>query len=130
MSLSHHRHGRSVPGRSSVVFLPSPNNPTGTLLSLEDTKEILKETDCILVVDEAYADFCDVTAMNLVGEHDNLIVTRTLSKWAGLAGLRLGYSVAHKDLTACMLAIKQPYNVNTAAEAGGLAALRHRDEIL
>lgn len=83
--------------------------------------------------------------MDLWGKYDNLIVSRTFSKWcalvfapvlfsdharAGLAGLRLGYCAAHEELVRVMMAIKQPYNVNTAAEAAGLAALEHRDLIM
>lgn len=115
--------------KATLCFLPSPNNPTGTVLPNADAETILKE-DCLLVVDEAYADFCDTTAMPLLATHQNLMVCRTFSKWAGLAGLRLGYGVGHVDLVTPMMAIKQPYNVNTASEAAGLAALRHRDEIM
>eukprot|EP00054_Salpingoeca_dolichothecata_P024329 m.165543 g.165543 ORF g.165543 m.165543 type:complete len:607 (-) comp24977_c0_seq13:158-1978(-) len=115
--------------KAKIAFLPSPNNPTGTPLTIEQMKILLKE-DCILVVDEAYAEFCDVSAFSILAEHDNLVVTRTFSKWAGLAGLRLGYAVAHEDLVAVMLTIKQPYNVNTAAEAAGLAAIKHREAIM
>jgi histidinol-phosphate aminotransferase len=62
------------------VFLPSPNNPTGTLLSTADVEAILRE-DTLLVVDEAYVDFCDWTALPLLAEHPNLVVMRTFSKW-------------------------------------------------
>lgn len=115
--------------KAKLVFLPSPNNPTGTILPNAVAETILQE-DTILVSDEAYADFCDVTALDLFQKYDNLIVCRTFSKWAGLAGLRLGYGIAHADLISVMMGIKQPYNVNTAAEIAGLAALKHRDEIL
>ena len=115
--------------QAKLVFLPSPNNPTGTILPNAVAETILQE-DTILVSDEAYADFCDVTALDLFQKYDNLIVCRTFSKWAGLAGLRLGYGIAHADLISVMMGIKQPYNVNTAAEIAGLAALKHRDEIL
>lgn len=114
---------------STLVFLPSPNNPTGTVLPNEDILTLLQE-QCILVVDEAYTDFCDTSAEPLLAAHPNLVIGRTFSKWAGLAGLRLGYCVAHEKLVNIMLAIKQPYNVNTAAEAAGCAALAHRDEIM
>jgi histidinol-phosphate aminotransferase len=115
--------------KATVCFLPSPNNPTGTVLPNADAEVLLKE-DCFLVVDEAYSDFCDTSAMSLVSAHQNLMVCRTFSKWAGLAGLRLGYGVGHSDIITPMMAIKQPYNVNTASEAAGLAALRYRDEIM
>eukprot|EP00041_Stephanoeca_diplocostata_P033280 m.1095861 g.1095861 ORF g.1095861 m.1095861 type:complete len:444 (-) comp24305_c0_seq9:2598-3929(-) len=115
---------------ATVCFLPSPNNPTGTMLPNDVTEAILGVSSCLLVLDEAYADFCDTSAMPLFRKYDNLVIARTFSKWAGLAGLRLGYSLAHADLTAAMLGIKQPYNVTTATEAAGLAALKHRGEIL
>ncbi|EDQ84329.1 uncharacterized protein MONBRDRAFT_39309 [Monosiga brevicollis MX1] len=88
------------------------------------------EEDALIVMDEAYAEFCDSTSMSLFGTYPNLLVARTFSKWAGLAGLRLGYCVADAELIKVMMAIKQPYNVNTAADAAGLAALEHRDTIL
>jgi HAD superfamily hydrolase (TIGR01548 family) len=115
--------------KATLVMLPSPNNPTGTILPNSDAELILQE-DCLLVADEAYADFCDVTALDLFRKYDNLIVCRTFSKWAGLAGLRLGYGIAHPDLVTPMMGIKQPYNVNTASEHAGLLALEHRDEIM
>lgn len=113
---------------ATIVFLPSPNNPTGTLLSNSDVESILQER-CILAVDEAYADFCDTTSLPLLAAHSNLVVMRTFSKWAGLAGLRLGYAVAHPSLVNFLLSAKQPYNVNSAAEIAGLAALTHRKDI-
>eukprot|EP00730_Choanoeca_flexa_P017499 TRINITY_DN843_c0_g1_i1.p1 TRINITY_DN843_c0_g1~~TRINITY_DN843_c0_g1_i1.p1 ORF type:complete len:373 (+),score=100.27 TRINITY_DN843_c0_g1_i1:84-1202(+) len=115
--------------KATVVFLASPNNPTGTLVSNSDVERLCKE-EAIIVIDEAYAEFCDVTAMDLFGKYDNLVVSRTFSKWAGLAGLRLGYCAAHPDLIKVMLAIKQPYNVTTATEAAGLAALECREDIM
>jgi histidinol-phosphate aminotransferase len=99
---------------ATLVFLPSPNNPTGNYLPLEDVRRICGER-CILVLDEAYADFTEQpSADSLVANTPNLIVTRTFSKWAGLAGLRVGYALADQRLIEKMLAIKQPYNVNAA----------------
>lgn len=115
--------------KAELVFLPSPNNPTGNILSLAEVQTILKE-HCILALDEAYIDFGGETAVPLLAAHPNLIVMRTFSKWAGLAGLRLGYGIGHPTLVACMLAAKQPYNVNLAAEVAGLAALAARDDIM
>eukprot|EP00048_Salpingoeca_helianthica_P016283 m.231466 g.231466 ORF g.231466 m.231466 type:complete len:364 (+) comp18370_c0_seq1:22-1113(+) len=114
--------------KAELVFLPSPNNPTGNVLSLAEIATILEER-CILALDEAYIDFGGETAVPLLAKHPNLMVLRTFSKWAGLAGLRLGYGIGHAALVACMLAAKQPYNVNCAAELAGLGALEHRAEI-
>ena len=115
--------------KCKLVMLPSPNNPTGTLLPNEDIK-ILCQEDAIICVDEAYSDFAGCSADELLKQFPNLIVCRTFSKWAGLAGLRAGYALGHPHIIERMLACKQPYNVNVAAEAMARAALEHRDKIL
>lgn len=110
-------------------MLPSPNNPTGTLLPNSDI-EILCKEDAMIVVDEAYADFAGCSADELLSKYPNLMVCRTFSKWAGLAGLRAGYALGDPSIIERMLAIKQPYNVNVAAEAMCRAALANREKIL
>ena len=119
----------AVEDGAGVVFIASPNNPTGNAAGLEEV-EALCALDALVVVDEAYAEFAGTSAIPLLDRHPNLVVMRTFSKWAGLAGLRVGYAVAHADLVEPMLAIKQPYNVNAAADAAARAALAHRDELL
>ncbi|MCY3604087.1 MAG: histidinol-phosphate transaminase [Chloroflexi bacterium] len=119
----------AVEDGASVVFIASPNNPTGNAAGLEEI-EALCALDTLVVVDEAYAEFAGTSALPLLETHPNLVVIRTFSKWAGLAGLRVGYAVAHADLVEPMLAIKQPYNVNAAGDAAARAALAHRDELL
>eukprot|EP00013_Stygamoeba_regulata_P022970 CAMPEP_0177645266 /NCGR_PEP_ID=MMETSP0447-20121125/9158_1 /TAXON_ID=0 /ORGANISM="Stygamoeba regulata, Strain BSH-02190019" /LENGTH=618 /DNA_ID=CAMNT_0019147739 /DNA_START=912 /DNA_END=2768 /DNA_ORIENTATION=- len=115
---------------ATLVFLPSPNNPTGNYLSLEEVQRICAER-CVLVLDEAYADFTEKpSADSLIPSLPNLIVTRTFSKWAGLAGLRIGYALGDARLVEKMIAIKQPYNVNAAADVAAMAAIDHRDEIM
>jgi histidinol-phosphate aminotransferase len=107
--------------RTKLVFAVSPNNPTGTLLSGRELEALLA-TGLPVVVDEAYAEFSGQSYVDLVKEQPNLIVLRTLSKWAGLAGLRLGFMVADPRLVDLVLRIKQPYSVNVAAEAAALAS--------
>ena len=119
----------AVEDGAGVVFIASPNNPTGNAAGLEEV-EALCALDALVVVDEAYAEFAGTSAIPLLDRHPNLVVMRTFSKWAGLAGLRVGYAVAHADLVEPMLGIKQPYNVNAAADAAARAALAHRDELL
>jgi len=119
----------AVEAGAGVVFIASPNNPTGNAASHEEL-ERLCALEALVVVDEAYAEFSGTTAVDLLDAHPNLIVMRTFSKWAGLAGLRVGYALAHPDLVEPMLAIKQPYNVNAAADAGARAALAHRGDLL
>jgi histidinol-phosphate aminotransferase len=112
-------------GSARLVFVASPNNPTGNLLS-DDELMALLDTGLPVVVDEAYAEFAGRSYAQLVRRHENLIVLRTLSKWAGLAGLRLGYLIAAPALVEVALKAKQPYNVNVAAEAAAIASLADR----
>ena len=110
-----------------LVFLCSPNNPSGNLIPRAEMERLLALPTC-LVVDEAYIEFAaSESLVSAVGRHDNLIVLRTLSKWAGLAGLRLGYGVFPPALMPHLWKIKQPYNVNVAADAAGRASLQDAD---
>ena len=111
-----------------IVFIASPNNPTGNLASVDEI-EALCALDALIVVDEAYAEFAGTSAIPLLAGHENLVILRTFSKWAGLAGLRVGYAVAHAELVERIMGVKQPYNVNVAGDAAARAALAHRDEI-
>jgi histidinol-phosphate aminotransferase len=104
-----------------LVFVVSPNNPTGTPLSRAELDALLA-TGLPIVVDEAYAEFAGESYVGLVRDWPNLIVTRTFSKWAGLAGLRVGFMVAHPSLIEAGLRTKQPYSVNVAAEVAALAS--------
>ena len=101
--------------RVKAIFLASPNNPTGNIASESQIRGLL-ELGILVVVDEAYYEFCRQTSLPLVKEHPNLIVLRTMSKWAGLAGLRIGFGVMHPDVATLMMRMKPPYNVNLAAE--------------
>ena len=114
---------RAIKRRTKVIFLASPNNPSGNSVSHEHIIELLK-VGKILVVDEAYQEFSSsISAIDLISHYDNLIVLRTFSKWAGLAGLRVGYAVCPAWIARHFMKIKQPYNVNVAAEVAALASL-------
>jgi len=104
----------AVTERTKVIFLANPNNPTGNMISEANIREILY-TDVVVVVDEAYYEFSRQTVVPLVTEYKNLIVLRTFSKWAGLAGLRVGYGLFPPEIADYILKIKIPYNVNVAA---------------
>lgn len=114
--------------KASIVFVVSPNNPTGTLVPNSEIETLCQE-DVLVVVDEAYAEFSRISAAELLHKFPNLIILRTFSKWAGLAGLRVGFAVAHPTLVNVMLSTKQPYNINVAAEAGARTALALRNVI-
>jgi histidinol-phosphate aminotransferase len=107
---------------AAMTVIASPNNPTGTLLPRENV-EALAQLGRPLIIDEAYTEFAGESCIDLVRAYPNLIVMRTLSKWAGLAGLRIGYMVAHPELIDVVLRVKQPYNVNAAAEVAVLASM-------
>lgn len=106
---------RVLTPRTKMIFLASPNNPTGNLLAQQQVERLLR-TGRLVVVDEAYAEFASATLLPLVAQHDRLVVLRTFSKWAGLAGLRVGYGVFPPEVVRQIWKIKQPYNLNVAAQ--------------
>ena len=117
-------------GRPKILFLTSPNNPSGTWLPDDDLRRLLT-LPLLVVLDEAYVEFADhESRASWVLEHENLIVIRTFSKAAGIAGLRLGYAICPEWLLPHLWKFKQPYNVNVAASVAGLASLRHVDEMM
>lgn len=124
---------REVRGSSpqpKILFLTSPNNPSGNWLPDEKLHRLL-ELPLLVVLDEAYVEFADYPSRaKWVLEHDNLVVLRTFSKAAGIAGLRLGYGICPTWLMQQLWKFKQPYNVNVAAAVAGIASLQHVDEIM
>ncbi|GAB4499488.1 MAG: histidinol-phosphate transaminase [Anaerolineales bacterium] len=110
-----------------LIFLASPNNPDGSLLP-ESVLQKLLELPCLVVLDEAYIEFAGVPShITQVPQRENLIVLRTFSKLAGLAGLRVGYGAFPNWLMPTLWKAKQPYNVNVAASTAALAALEDAD---
>ena len=115
---------------AKLVFLCSPNNPSGGLIDAADIRRLL-DLPATIVVDEAYIEFADSAGLgSWVGDYPNLIILRTLSKWAGLAGLRVGYGIFPPALMPHLWKIKQPYNVNVAADIAAQASLRDVDLLL
>ena len=119
----------AVKDGAKIIFVSSPNNPTGNLVSKGQVRRLL-ETGLVVVVDEAYYEFCGQTVADLVQQHENLVVLRTMSKWAGLAGLRVGYGLMSPGLVRHIVDIKSPYNVNVAAEAALIASLEDSEALL
>ncbi len=112
-----------------LLFLTSPNNPTGNLLPDGDLQRLLA-LPVMVVLDEAYVEFADAPSRaKWVLKYENLVVLRTFSKAAGIAGLRLGYGIFPTWLITELWKFKQPYNVNVAASVAGVASLRHVEQL-
>jgi histidinol-phosphate aminotransferase len=113
-----------------ILFLASPNNPDGSLLSDDDLFTLL-DMPIILVLDEAYIDFAstNLSKINFVSNHENLVVLRTFSKWPGLAGLRVGYGVFPVWMMPHLWKIKQPYNVTVAGSTAAIVSLEQIDQL-
>ena len=119
----------SIDNQTKAIFFASPNNPTGNIASNKQIRTLL-DTGVIVVVDETYYEFCGKSSLNLLSEYENLIILRTFSKWAGLAGLRIGLGVMSESLAGTMMSMKPPYNVNLAAEVALTASLNDRETLM
>jgi len=116
----------AIASRTKIIFLANPNSPTGTIIPKPDILEIL-ETGVPVLIDEAYYEFSEQTVAPLVSQYENLMVLRTFSKWAGLAGLRVGYGLFPPKIADYLLRIKIPYNVNVAALVAVQESLKDMD---
>lgn len=108
---------------AKCIFLPNPNAQTGTLFQEEAIRRLCEETESIIIIDEAYADFAGVSAIPLLQEYPQLIVTRTLSKSYSCAGIRCGFGIASAEIIASLMKVKDSYNVNAMTQSAGIAAL-------
>ena len=119
-----------ISGRTRIVFVANPNNPTGTWLKTAELEEFLSSVpeSVIVVVDEAYGEYVEAeadcpNALRWLDRFPNLIVTRTFSKAYGLAGLRVGYAVSHPSIADLLNRVREPFNVNSLALVAAAAAL-------
>ena len=125
----------AVTDRTKIIMLATPNNPTGTALAVAQIRSLVNQVrdDVIVVVDEAYREFSDPLlgdpVTDLLPHHPNVIVTRTFSKAYGLAGLRVGYAMAHPELISTADKTLLAFTVNSAAQAGALAAIGALDAV-
>ncbi|WP_427340139.1 histidinol-phosphate transaminase [Caloranaerobacter sp. DY30410] len=115
---------------AKLIFLCSPNNPTGNLIRKEEIIKVVNETKSVVVVDEAYFEFGGKTIVQEVKNFSRLIVLRTLSKAFGAAGIRTGYLVAGDKIIDRLNSVKLPYNLNTISQLIGIELLRNKSEIL
>ena len=119
----------AISGKTKVIVLANPNNPTGNITPQRDILELLA-TGLPVLVDEAYYEFSGQTIVPLVSQYENLMVLRTFSKWAGLAGLRVGYGFFPPNIADYLLRIKIPYNVNVAALVAVEESLKDADYLM
>jgi histidinol-phosphate aminotransferase len=126
---------KAITPQTKVLFVANPNNPTGTLASRDEVMRLIEAVPdhVLLVMDEAYLEFLaeptDLLPLIRSGQKKNLLLMRTFSKIFGLAGLRLGYGIAHPELIAALEKIRQPFNINSIAQAGALAALEDQEHL-
>ncbi len=117
---------------TAVVFLANPNNPTGTTLADDEIRALIEALPprIVVVLDEAYAEYRDpIPAAGRFLEYPQVIVTRTFSKIFGLAGLRIGYALAHPEVVAMLNRARQPFNVNVLAQRAALAAVGDEEHV-
>lgn len=119
----------AISQKTKIVFLANPNSPTGTTIPRQDLLEII-DIGIPVVVDEAYYEFYGETIGPLVNHHKNLMVLRSFSKWAGLAGLRIGYGIFPTEIADYLMRIKHPNNVNSAALVAVRESLKDKDYLL
>lgn len=120
---------KAINPTTKIIFLCSPNNPTGNLLKIEDIFLILNKFACLVVVDEAYIDFAgDISLIKELKNYPNLVILQTFSKAWGLAGLRLGMCFASEAIIALLNKVKYPYNVNIKTQELAVASLLQVDK--
>ena len=123
----------AITRKTRLIFVPNPNNPTGTLLSQKAIDHFMAHVPerVVAVFDEAYFEFLDdpPDTLRFVRDERNIVVLRTFSKIHGLAGLRIGYAVGPADLIEVLHKTRQPFNVNSIAQVGALAALQDDDHL-
>lgn len=123
----------AVQHKAKMVFIANPNNPTGTYLTAAALERFLSAlpVNVLVVLDEAYNEYLPPAqrydSVSWLAKYPNLIISRTFSKAYGLAGLRVGYAIAHEQITDMMNRVRQPFNVNSVAQAAAVAALHDMD---
>jgi histidinol-phosphate aminotransferase len=120
---------KAVTPKTKLILLAVPNNPTGTVMPKEDILKVL-ELGIPTLVDEAYYEFTGETMAPLVGKYKNLMVLRTFSKWAGLAGLRIGYGMFPVEIADYLMRIKEPYCVNVVAQLAAIESIKDKEYML
>ncbi|MBA3696845.1 MAG: histidinol-phosphate transaminase [Methylotenera sp.] len=123
----------AINAKTRIIFVANPNNPTGTLIPKDDLLAFLKQVPkhALVVLDEAYDEYLSAAnkseAIGWLNEFENLIISRTFSKAYGLAGLRVGFGLMHAEVADILNRMRQPFNVNSIAQAAAVASLADED---
>ena len=112
--------------QGKILFIANPNSPTGGLFSNKKISQICNNFKGLVVLDEAYVDFADSSGLPLLSKHKNIIVSRTVSKSYSLAGMRVGFALASKEIISSLYLVKDSYNVNRLSQVAAKAALEDR----
>lgn len=121
---------QAISDKTKMIFLCSPNNPTGTLIDKEVLREIASQNkDILIVIDEAYFEYSEVTNKDLINEFDNIFIIRTMSKVLGLAGMRIGYGLACAEIIEYMHRIKPVFSLTRLSFVAALSTFRDKDFI-
>lgn len=119
----------AITPKTKLIFLCTPNNPTGGLIAKEDLITIIENTDALVVVDEAYFEFSDVKNIDILENHDNVLILRTFSKVLGLAGMRIGYGLSNPTIIEYMHRVKPVFSLTKLSEVAAMATLQDKDYI-
>lgn len=113
-----------------LTIICNPNNPTGTTIKRDDVLRIVKSTDNVVIVDEAYMEFSNESVVDEIENYDNLIVVKTMSKAFSMAGIRTGYLIANEQLVKTIEKVRPPYNLNSISALLATKALKQKDKML
>ncbi|MGB9937606.1 MAG: histidinol-phosphate transaminase [Methanobacterium sp.] len=119
----------AITDKTKIIFLCTPNNPTGGLIDKKDIERVLGSTDVLVVVDEAYIEFAEMDNVDLLDKYDNLLILRTFSKVFGLAGMRVGYAISNEESIEYMHRVKPVFSLTKLAHAAALATLDDKEYI-
>ena len=128
--LNEHAVEQALADEPDVVFVCSPNNPTGNAQPVEAVAELAHASSALIVVDEAYIEFGGESALKLVADHPNVAVVRTFSKAFAMAGARLGYVLTSREVVADLQRVRLPYHMSSLTQAAGIAAIAHTNEAM
>ena len=113
-----------------LTIICNPNNPTGTMIKRDEVLRIVKSTDNVVIVDEAYMEFSNESVVDEIENYDNLIVVKTMSKAFSMAGIRTGYLIANEELVKTIEKVRPPYNLNSISALLATKALKQKDKML